>query len=973
MSVPAAPAFVCRQVELATLTATVQRASSGAFSAALVSGDAGIGKSRLVDELGRAAERDGALVLVGRCVDIGDGELAYAPIRAALRMLAGTIDDDSVLGPGGAELARLAPGLVGEQEPGANASTPYGKERMFELLLTTLGELGQRRPVVLVIEDLHWSDSSTRDLLRYLVRTATSERLALIATCRTGELDRTDPVRPYLVEMRRDPRVADIDLPPFSRDELAEYVAAITGEPADPAALDDLYARSEGNAFFTGELLRAPDSLALPLTVHEALSIRLQRLPRRARKVVDAISVAGRQVGHDLLAHVTGHPHDLADSVRDALSERVVAVTSDGHGYELSHALLREAAYAELAPSERRELHAAFARTIEHHPQLAEGTMAAAEMAHHWDAAGQSGRALAACVAAATEAEQVFAHPEALRHFQRALELQTALAPHVRARFDQLTLTERAAEAASSVGDAELAVALAERAVELAPPARAGPQHARLARMLWDCGRGADVLPAIERAAELTPRDPTVERAAMLESHARLLLLTGRAADAQAPIDEAIHLARGLGATDIEAAALATRVITMGDRAADAIAAGRVALRVARQHGDADTLMRASINAAEALDHAGEVGASIELARDGVTTARRLGLERVMGAHMHGEIAGRLLKLGRWDDAAAAIDDGLRLAPQGAAAVTVHHTAAVLAAHRGDADAVATFAAASADEAGSGQSTARGTAALAETDLWHGHAAGAWRTVDAALTHLDGAEYIWYSAPLYPLGLWACVDRALRHRAEGDEPAATDACADAMSLLARLDRLLHDVDLPEPIAHRAQAAAELSRLDATPSPDAWSRARRGWERLGFPFHGALCAWREAEARLLAGDDRERASEQLGPALRTAEALAAGPLVGMITALVRRHRVRLDGDADPLPAGLTPRELEVLRLVAAGRTNREIGAELFISAKTVGVHVSHVLAKLGAANRAEAATLGHRLGVIGRADGPGGVE
>jgi DNA-binding CsgD family transcriptional regulator/tetratricopeptide (TPR) repeat protein len=968
MSVRAAtPNLVARAAELAVLRAAVERASSGDAATVLVSGEAGVGKTRLVGELMRIARDDGALVLLGRCVDVGDGELAYAPIAGALRSLAAQVDEAELadaLGRGRTELARLMPDVAGDDAGSAGEPAAFGKARLFELLLGTLGRLGRQRTVLLVIEDLHWADGSTRDLLRFLVRAAASERLALIATYRTDEIG--SALRPYLVELRRDARVEQVDLEPFSRAEFVDHAAAILGEMPSAASLDRLYERSEGNAFFTEQLLAAADQSELPASLREAMVVHLERLPPAAQRVVQVMAVAGRRVEHRLLERAAAVPADeLAVAVRAALDARVIVPDRDGRGYEFRHALLREAAYAELLPGEREALHAVLARELEADPELG-GAAFAGELAHHWYAAGELERSLIASVQAGREAERVYAHPEALRHFQRALELWERSSPETRAGLDEVDLAQRAAQAASSAGETQLAIALGQRAVELAGPERAGWQHARLAQLLWDAGRGADALPVSARAIELTARVHTAERARVLESRARMLLLAGHPDEAQGPIEEAIAIARELGEDDIEAAALSTRVIAMHGRADAAIAAGYEALHAAQRCGDPDTLMRAYINAAVALDHGGRVAEAVELAREGIEHSRRIGMERVKGVHMQGEIAGRLVKLGRYEEAAATIADGLRAAPAGAAAVALHHAAAQLAARRGDADVAAAVRRGNANEAGSGQSTARGAAALAELALWRGDAARAWAVVDDALELVRGAEYVWYSAPLYALGAWSLADRALGARAAGAEGDADEARAAALALLARFDDRLVEGGVPEAATYRAQVAAELTRLMDTPEPAAWANVRRGWERLGFPFHAALCEWREAEALLLAGSDRGRAAELLGDAWRHAETLGARPLTVAVEMLGRRARIAIqatgDGTSDELPAGLSPRELEVLRLMAEGHTNREIGSTLFISEKTVSVHVSRVLAKLGAANRAQAATIAHRLGL-----------
>ncbi|MPY96345.1 MAG: AAA family ATPase, partial [Acidimicrobiia bacterium] len=366
--------LVGRAAELAALRAAVERASSGEAATVVVSGEAGVGKSRLVEELMRTARGDGALVLLGRCVDVGDGELAYAPIAGALRSLAAQVDDDELdaaLGPGRAELARLVPDLAGEDgAPGAGPAT-FGKARLFELLLGALGRLGRRRPVVLVVEDLHWADGSTRDLLRFLVRAAAGERLALIVTYRTDHLHRAHPLRPYLVELRRDGRVECVDLGPFSRAEFAEHVAAILGTTPSPASLDRLLERSDGNAFFTEELLGAAGPGDLPASLRDAMAVHLEGLQPVAQRVVRVLAAAGRRVDHRLLERAAGAPaEELAAGVREALEARVIVPTRDGRGYEFRHALLREAAYAELLPGERQALHGVLARQLEADPEL---------------------------------------------------------------------------------------------------------------------------------------------------------------------------------------------------------------------------------------------------------------------------------------------------------------------------------------------------------------------------------------------------------------------------------------------------------------------------------------------------------------------------------------------------------------------------------------------------------------------------
>lgn len=969
--------LVSRGPELAALRSALERARAGRASVVLVAGDAGVGKSRVVAEVAAEARADGALVLIGHCVELGEGELPYAPVAGAVRALAAQLGPgelDAVLGTARGELARLAP-VLGEGEVAPVGTGRFATARLFELLLGVLGRAGESAPVMLVFEDLHWADGSTRDLLRFLVRSAGEERLAVIATYRTDSLGRAHPLRPYVAELARDPRVERIAMRPFSRAEFADHVRAIRGDLPSATVLDRLFERSEGNPFFTEELLAAGDAGSLPASLREVMLTRLERLSPPTQRVVRVLAAAGQRVDYELIAAAAGlAENDLADALREAVAAQVLVPAAQDSAFEFRHALLRETAYAELLPGERERLHAELAEQLESRAQATvAGAALQAELAHHWHAAGEPDRALPASVRAGEEAARVHAHPEALRHFQRALELWARVAPATRDGVDLVEITSRAANAARTAGEHELTVALGSRALELvdarAEPLRAGVLHARLAQSLMEAGRGEEAIARSAQAVAMLPPEATPERARVLHAHARNLLLEARLQQARGPIEQSIAIARTLGLRDVEAQALATSVISLHGRTEEAVAAGQAALRAARAAGEPETLVRAHVNAAEALEQAGRLDEAIELALEGVQAARRVGAERVLGAHLKSDVAHRLFKLGRFDEAQAQIQDALRAAPSGTASVSLHHNAALIAARRGDAESTESavrLAQAHAPDAGGAMWGARGAAALAEIALWRDDAARAVVIAEDALARVRDAEFLMYSAPLYALGAWAQADRALRARALRDDSEAEEARAGLVALRARFDAQLVDTAPPEWAAYRTQLSAELARLQDPPDAAAWHTTRRLWEELGFRFHAALCRWREAEALLLAGTDRARASELLGEAWRQADELDARPLAAAVRALARRSRIAIGAAAEDVPeappAGLSPRELEVLRLMAEGRTNREIGAELFISEKTVRVHVSRVLAKLDATNRAQAATIAHRLGV-----------
>ena len=313
--------LVGRSLELAQLQAALADAAAGQPSLAFVVGESGVGKSRLVEELKARAADDGTRVLSGDCVELGEGELAYAPLITALRQL--LRDGDPVLATLPADiLAELGTLLPGLGEPRDRDRAAGDQARVFEALLAVLEALSRSAPVLLVIEDLHWADASTRAFLRFLAATLGDEPLLLVTTYRPDELHRRHPLRPLLAELER-VRALRIDLAAFDRDELAEQLAEILASPPDPGLVDRLYARSEGNPLFTEELLAAGlDGLgALPPSLAAALALRIERLGDDTQEVVRVLS-AGGELDDAVLAEVSGlDRRALREALREAVAE----------------------------------------------------------------------------------------------------------------------------------------------------------------------------------------------------------------------------------------------------------------------------------------------------------------------------------------------------------------------------------------------------------------------------------------------------------------------------------------------------------------------------------------------------------------------------------------------------------------------------------------------------------------------------
>ena len=976
--------FVGRAQELAALDAD--------GGAALIAGDAGVGKSRLVGELERRARAAGKLVLVGECVELAEGELPYAAIVAALRpLLHGRGGDDgadafAALSAGERrELAPLWPELArdADADAAAPASHGAGQGRVFALLLALLLHLAERQPVVFVVEDLHWADRSTRDFLAFLVRAARGAPIAVVATFRAEELHPDHPLRPFVAELSRVRGVRRIDLRGFTRAELAEQVEGILGERPPRALVEQLFARTEGNAFYTEELLAAGDGGGLPASLRDALLLRIEPLSAGARRLLAVAAAAERAVDERLLAAVAELPEAaFAPALRETLAHHVLVARGDGAAYAFRHALVREAVYRDLLAGERVRLHAALARTLAQRPELAAtGIGVSGELAHHWQAAGELPHALEASVRASAEAEAAFAFAEAGRHCERALALWERVpdAPR-RAGIDRAALLGRAANAAIRRDHPRRAVALARAAIaELDPerePTRVALLQLMTGRALWLNAEHAEGLVAYREAVRLVPaRPPTRERALVVAGEAQALMLNGRSQAARERSEEALALARAVGDRFVEAHVHNT-MAGLGWAYGDPLAHAARGRELALELGAVEEIGRSYANASEGLELAGRLEDAIALAEEGIALAPRWGMYDFV-FYLTYAIAGWKLRLGRIEEARRMVGEE---SPGGRSAAAPHHEVkGRLALLRGDldeADAELERARAIARGLGGPEWHPPALAAIATLRLRQGRlddAAAVAREALDAVADLQVAPWLNDFAEVYPVAARVAAERAAAARG-GRGRAAADAAAAAADALARLDAMLGALPPqarpPRALAARALAAAEAERAAGRARPAAWADAVERAEALGEPYPAAYGRLRQAEALLSAG--RGASGAAAAPLLRAAHAttvrLGERPLRAEIEALARRAGVALGDGAAAAPEeraaelGITARERQVLALVAAGRTNRQIAEALVIAEKTASVHVSRILAKLGAANRGEAAAIARRLGL-----------
>jgi DNA-binding CsgD family transcriptional regulator/tetratricopeptide (TPR) repeat protein len=982
------PVFVGRAGELERLETARVGAASFTPALVLLGGEAGVGKTRLVTELTARCVADGARVLVGGCLPLGEGALPYAPVVEALRTLvadlrAGTVRE--LAGPSWPEVTRLLPALGDPADPGPPGQANHAQARLFELLLGLLGRLSEQALLLLVIEDLHWSDQSTRDLLAFLAHNLRRERVLLVLTYRSDETQRSQ-LGPYLAELDRGGNVDRIELARFGRGEVAAQLTGILGATPTTDLVDAIFVRSEGNPFFTEELLEAvrSGSQELPATGRDLLQGRVEALPDRTQQALRVAAVAGRRVPHRLLAAVADlDDQELVAALRGAVASQLLVIRPGEDGYQFRHALLQETVYGGLLPGERTRLHAAYADALAKRPELLDRTPAAAELAVHWDAAGEPARALPARVQAGLAAEEVHGFPEAHAHYERALELWDRVAePGSLARLDRVELLTRAADAAGLAGRVERALALLTTALgqlqQSDNPARAALLHMRVGAQRWAAGDDLACLAAMEEAVGILPPESSAERARVLAAHAQWLLLAGRRRDALGRAEEALTVARTIGARAEEGHALNILGSCTGDT--EHLLAAR---RIAEEVGNAEGITRADINLSAVLWSRGRLREANDVGRRGLAAARELGLERSMGGFLAESVAGDLYDLGDWEESDRVLAEALE--HQTAAADRLQTIKGMLEFARGE------FRAAHEHlelARRLSPSPFQGTwphSFLAILAIHERRYDDARATVDEAvgiLNRLGSDDRHLFSADaveIYVTGLWVEADCAELARAERSAAGVDEARQRADKLLTAFravtgqpERMV-DTEDGWLACYTALAEAELSRLEGRPDPELWATSVGRWARLELPYRVMYSQWRQAEALLAVKAPHARVEPVLRAAHQTAVRLGEQPIRRELELLAKRGRLQLGEqvDAGPRPdesaspaasLGLTQREAEVLTLLAAGRTNRQIGQELFITEKTASVHVSRILAKLGVASRGEAAAIAHRLGL-----------
>jgi DNA-binding CsgD family transcriptional regulator len=970
--------LVGRDGELRRLLDLLDDAADGHPTHALISGDAGVGKTRLVAELATRAAGRGFTVLSGRCAELGDS-IPYLPLADALR--------GATTGPGPDQAlldAIASRPVLGRLLPDRDASAPpsdagMAQQQLFGAVLGMLAELASARPVLLVLEDLHWADRSTRDLLTFLSRVLHREMVAVVVTYRTDDLYRRHPLRPVVAELLRLPGVTAIELAPLGYADMADHLSALAPTPLDAVTLHRIVTRAEGNPYYGEELLAAGNGRAgsiLPTGLAALLLARFERVSDTAQQVLRAGAVGGRHADEEIIRQAAGlSPEEFDEGLREAVAHQLVV--SDGtHGYVFRHALIREAVYGDLLPGERTRMHAKFAELLADPDRLASVPGTAAELAHHSLASHDVTGAFVASVRAAQEAERLAAPAEAQEHYDSALALWERVSePEKLAGMERGMLALCSATDAAASGDVPRAVQKLRRLRGLlnepADPDLVSRISERLAYFLLEIGAFDEAVQAAQTAVDALPERPASgTRGKALATLAQTLMYDRQEESAADVARQAQAVAGAVGVPWVEADALVTlgQLSEHSGQVDEAIALYTQAHDQARDTQMLGVELRAAFQLGRVKLERGDLPGAAATAHEGLARAEENGL----GLAPYGLDLQYLHYLvhyadGSWDHAAD-LADGF---PVRATTVAEARLSAMgLFVEVGQGNPVVGERRAwlepfwAADQFC--EYIARGL--LAEHALWRGDPEGALAEVAAALA--TEADKDGYGPPVIrvaAIGLAAHADRAVRARTAGDKETEKTEVKAARALIAvaregaahpRHPKFVLGIDGR---GWLARAEAEWGRARGKNDPAAWQAAL---DEFGpaFGYEGARARWRLAEALAEKGL-HEPAEHEWKLAMETVERLGAVPLLTALANLARRAKLGPRPSTYPpgVLAALTRREREVLELLSEGYSNREIAAQLFIAPKTASVHVSRILAKLGASSRTEAAAIAYREG------------
>jgi DNA-binding NarL/FixJ family response regulator len=949
--------LIGREREQAQLRAWVSAALDGRGSLVLLAGEAGVGKTALAR---RALAGSGLQVLEG--FGVQGGTSAFGPVVEVLRAQRRAAGGEPLLeGPLAAHLALLLPELGPPATAGDRAT-------LFEAIRQALAAIAARRPAALFLDDLQWADDATLELLGALARSVDSQPLLLLGAFRSDELPRGHPIRRLRSELRRAGRLRQVTVEPLEAEASAALLERTLGTVA-PSLRRAVFDRTDGVPFFVNELgsalaasgrleagpagleLLEGEDVPLPDSVRDAVLLRAAGLSDDARDAVTTAAVAGHTFDPELVTAVAGLP-EWPDELR-----RRALVTEADHGRMVfRHALVRDAFYGEIPWTRRVALHRAVAERLE-----AERA-APVLVAEHWALGRRPEQARAALLRAAAAYGAVHAYRDAERATRRALELW----PEEHDEHARLDVLERLAGYAELAGDLTEAIPawreVADGRRRDGDGPRLGTAHRRLAAVLELQGRWQEALASREQAAGAftaagLPADAAAERLASA-SHLRSAS-SFRAA--LSLLETAGQQARAAGRVDLQARILGQEGnvrARMGEGQA-AVELVRTGLAMALEHGLAGPAAEIYQRLADSLEHAGDYPAAKETYDEAFSFCSANALEPTAQLCL-ACLTAVLRQTGDWERAVTLCRQVIASsdATLHARAVATGILGSILG-HRGQTTRARPLLLESLtlarriELAPMDLLATWGLAIVDQTEGATESAAGHCRAIVERWKQTEDRHYA-----ISPLR-WATT-----FLSESGDGAGARTCAAALAQIAA------DAGQNEAMSALSHALGETALLDggAEQAADQFIRALVLLQGIDAPFD-RVESERRAGAALAVLGRRQEAVEHLVAAHRTARRLGARPLVervnGSLTALGERAERRLGrrAVAQAANSSLTRREVEVVRLVAMGQTNREIARELFLSPRTVEMHVGSILLKLDCRSRADAARRASELGLL----------
>ena len=959
--------FIGRRSELAVLTDALDEALAGRGQIVLLAGEPGIGKTRTAQELALRAEQQGVQVLWGWCYE-NEGAPPYWPWVQLLRAYVQQADPEqlrSEMGPGAADIAEIIPEVrqkLPELEQAPALEPEQARFRLFDSVTTFLKSAAHSQPLMLVLDDLHWADKPSLLLLEFLARQMTRCSLLVVGCYRTTDLSRRHPLSETLSQLSRQPVFHRVHLQGLTEEDVGQFIQNAAGFSPMPDLVRNVHARTGGNPFFTSEVVKLlagqgefgdPAEIRIPEGVREAIGQRLNMLSERCNEVLTAASVIGREFDSKILKSLIGESEtdDLLAELEEALGALVIEELPDApERYWFTHDLVRETLVIEVSAARRVRLHARIAEALED-MYGGDGEAHVSELAYHFAQAEPvlgADRMVNYSMLAGEEALAAHAHEQAMGHFERALG----------ARGVPLT----GAEPASNTETAALLVGLGRAQAAALPTYRTEEAVETLGRAFEYYAMSGDIDRAVaiaemplllhqatgfvSRALELVPDDSPEAGRLWSRKGPELARTGGSYTDAHESFQHALAIARRYGDTALEARALAgasnVEFMYQNHREAAELAVRGAELARKVDYWEIEALSRGI--AVLSLRIIGDLPGARQQVRVMLDLADRMRNHPLVTNALMFNTTLSLLD-GDWETSRALGERALAGGPLDSRQLALRILLEYQVGNSEESDVylnrlVESIGAISIRNLSFDTFTAVALPMAARISGSNVEVQLAEECAAAAITSP-------FAVPLF--ATWARAGQALSAVSRGDSVAA-------QQLYSQLDPIRGTVVLVGPAGDRLLGLLSVTMGNLAQAiahfEDALTFCRNAGYRPELAW--TCCDYAEMLVERNGEGDRAKAVALLEESLAISSELGMRPLIARVAALQEQAEAQ-PVRAPAYPDRLTQREVDVLRLIAAGKGNREIAEQLFLSLRTIERHITNLYTKISARGKADATT------------------